>query len=211
MVQFVENISHIIESDELLSSLNNGRTEDLYIQDENGNLAEHCKGQAFPERVYAAGYPDPICSGRMFYGGLDYPAEWIYKLDKYFGTICIRCIINETQPGMIVPPHYDVPTEGREEKLLKLGTIEAYHIHIGEPKEGQLIMLEKQALHLQENGNCYKWDDYLNWHSAANVSYDPKYVLLYKGLRPFTPFAYSYNFTEDDDNVQIVLEDGTCI
>lgn len=211
MVAFIGNIEHVVEGHSLISCLGEGREEVLTMRDEHGNLREDCQGQEFAERVYAAGYPDPVCSGKMFYGGLDFPANWIYKLDKIFGTVAIRCIVNRTDPGMIVPPHYDVPDEEREESLKKFGTIEAYHVHIGDPTEGQILMIERQALHMQENGNCYKWDDYLNWHSASNVSYETKYVLLYKGLRPFTEFEYTYEFCEEDDNVLIVLEDGTKI
>jgi len=211
MAKFIGNISHKLDTISLLKNLGPGRSETIFFKDQYGAILEEYKNNEFVKRAVLAGYPDPYVTGKLYYAGFDFSEYYIKQLDQLFGTICVRCFINQTDPGMIVPPHYDVPTEDREEKLKEIGTIEAYHVHIGEPKTGQILMLEGQALYMQENGNCYKWDDYLNWHSACNIGYETKYVLLYKGIRTFKPFNYSYEFTDDDDNVKIILEDGTKI
>lgn len=211
MAKFVGNINDEIDINALIASLRQGQEKSLILRDSNGNLKEELRGQPFAEKVYAANYLDPVISGTWFYCGLDFSQDVVSKLDTIFGTVAFKCIINKISTGMTIPPQSSIVDAQRESRLVELGNIEAYHIHLGTSAVGQVMMIEKQALHKQESGNCYKWNDYTSCYSASNISYDIKHIMLYMGIRAFREFNYSYEFTYKDENVVIVLEDGTKI
>lgn len=211
MAKFMGNVSDILDIDALLTQLGPGRHETMFLKDSNGKILDENKDDEFVKKIVDADYPEPYFSDQIYYAGFDFDQKYIRQLDKFLGTVCIRCFISQTAPGIIIPPHYDFPTEYRKLDIESLGVVEAYHIHLGAPSQGQILMVEGDALHMQESGNCYKWDDYLNCHSACNIGYETKYVLLYKGVKTVSTFDYTYEFSYDDDNVKIILEDGTKI
>lgn len=221
MAKLIDNINETLDCDQLLKDLNGGFNEYQTFRDKDGNLTRIAqllvndpKADERTVKVIKANYPGPMCDG-LIYTGCHFPEKYIKRLDEYLGTVCVRVVVSEFAPGKLTVPHYDYAREkdrAAEEKLLELGTIEGYHVHLGEPEEGHGFMIEGVCCYMQEQGNIWKWDNYLSWHSAVNTGWNPKRILSYFGLRPHKPLpAYTYKFNNKAEGVELQFEDGTIL
>lgn len=221
MATLIGNVNEILDCSGLINDLDGGHREYHTFRDKDGNIDRISKllikDSAADERlvkVIQANYPGPMCDG-LIYTGCHFPEKYVQRLDQYLGTACVRVVVSEFDPGKITVPHYDFAREkdqDAEQKLLDLGDIEGYHVHLGDPEEGHGFMIEGICCYMQEQGNIWKWDNYLSWHSAVNTGWNPKRILSYFGLRPHRPLPpYSYKFNPKDECVQLVFEDGTII
>jgi hypothetical protein len=203
MAKLVGNLNEDVDLDVLISKyFSNGNG---FCDNDPIELSEECstRGEQHLKMLMDAGYPNPPCIGTMYYPHWHYPLDVVLALDRMFGTICTFSFVSECMPGHVVPHHPD--WDGREERLLELGTIEAYHVHISKPEPGHVFMIEGHAYHMEEQGNIYRWDDYTSWHSGANSGFNKKYFMVYRGLRPHTPFEYEYVFEEQHDSVKFKI------
>ena len=206
MSKFLGNVHQtIIDCDELVQSLTKGYWEEDHMCDVQGNIKAEFQGvqREHIERWLAAGYPDPICKGVIYFPHYHFDEKFIYALDRYFGTICNKCFISEVRPGMIVPPHQDL--DMREQKLLELGELVAFHVHLGEPEAGHVFMNEGHAHYMEANGNAYEWDSYASWHSGSNTGFTNKYFLTYRGTRPHKSFDFTYKWYDYTETVGIIV------
>lgn len=215
MASFIGNLSHIIDFDSILKNLGSGYLEDSNMLDETGKVLDEALEDERWKKLYEAGYPGLVCSGKIYTAKHHYSEDIVHKLDSYFNTVCIRMLISEFTTGHIAPPHFDYIREDRpdlEEKILKLGTIEAYHIHLGEPEEGHVFVINGNCHYLEEQGNCYKWDHYLDYHGSSNTGLKTKYLMTYFGLKPYKTLPeYTYYFHDDIEQVDLVFADGTVL
>lgn len=212
MATFVGNLSHIIDFKKVLADLRSGFAEDTVIQDDHGNLIAEASSDERWVKLHEAGYPGMVCSGTIYTAHHHFDESIVDKLDEYFGTICVRMLISEFSPGNGTPMHFDRVREDDpdlEKKILEMGTLEAYHIHIGDPEEGHTFIINDKCHYLEESGNCYKWDNYNDWHCSTNNGFTKKYLLSYCGLKPYKPLPeYSYRFHDDIEQVDLVFADG---
>jgi len=216
MAQFVRNLSDIIDFKFLLQNLNEGYLEcDSSVLDENGKIKEEFQDDIRAVKLVESGYKEPFCTGKIYTARYHFSEDIVDKLDTYFGTACVRMLVSEFKPGHIAPPHFDYLREGdpdAEKKLLEYGDVEAYHIHVGDPEEGHLFLVENQCYYYEKEGNCYKWDNHLSWHCACNTGYGTKYLITYAGIKLHDKtLKYQYQFHQDTEQVNLIFEDGTTI
>jgi hypothetical protein len=209
MSKFLGNVhGSVMDCNELVQSLakTDGYWEEDYMCDSNGNIKEEFQGvhRDHIQKWLAAGYPDPICKGAIYFPHYHFDEKFIYALDNFFGTVCNKCFISEIRPGMIVPPHQDL--DMREQQLLKLGDLMAFHVHLGEPEEGHVFMNEGHAHYMEANGNAYQWDSYESWHSGSNTGFTNKYFLTYRGTRLKYPTDFTYKWYDYIETVGIVID-----
>lgn len=221
MVKLIGNINEYLDCDQLLKDLNKGTYEFYTTRDSSGNLdrisqliVNDPKADERITKLIKADFAAPICDGHI-YTGCHFPEKYVKKLDEYLGTVCIRIVVSEFGPGKLAAPHYDYAREKdykKELELNKLGTIEGYHVHLGEPEEGHAFMIEEECCYMQPQGNIWKWDNYLSWHSAVNNGFNQKRILSYFGLRPHKPLPpHTYRYQQKSECVELVFEDGTII
>lgn len=208
MAKFLGNIHNkIFDCNELLAEIkeSGGAFEEDYMTDEHGNIRDDMPDimKDYCSKWLKAGYPDPICKGTIYLPHYHFNEKFVYELDKFFGTVCNKCFISEVPPGKIVPPHQDIDL--REERLLELGEIIAFHVHLGEPEAGHVFMIEDHAHYMEANGNAYQWDYFDSWHSGSNTGFTNKYFLTYRGTRFKQPTEYTYRWHDDDETVGIVV------
>lgn len=210
MAEFFANLSDQIDFDQLLNSLTKGHQEVFYVFDKEGNIPDDINPEDldYVKRVHTAGYKDPICNDLMFHPFYHFDENLVYKLDQIFGTVCNMCWIDRVCPGRVMIPHRDY--DDREQILEKYGTIVKYHIHLGAPTPGHILVVNDHAHHMEAQGNCYKWNHYLDWSSASNSSFTDKYVLNYRGIVPhpehshrFNDFDYIWSSTSDSVRIKI--------
>lgn len=210
MAKLVGNFSSAVDLDALIAThFSNGGG---FCDTAPIPITEECAtwGEKHLKMLMDAGYPNPPCIGTMYYPHWHYPIDVVLALDQMFGTVCTFSFVSECSPGHVVPHHPD--WDGREDRLKELGTIEAYHIHISRPEPGHVFMIEGYAHHMETQGNIYRWDDYTSWHSGANSGFKKKYFMVYRGLRPHTPFEYEYVFEEQHDSVKFrILNTGEIV
>lgn len=211
MSQFIGNLSDQIDFDQLMSSLTTGYHEKVYVFDRNGNIPEDINPDDidYVRQVHEAGYSDPICDDLLFYPHYHFDENLIYKLDRIFGTVCNMCWIECSSPGRVMIPHQDY--DDRENILEKYGSIIRYHIHLGKPVPGQVMILKDHAHHMEAQGNCYKWDHHLDWTSGSNSSFTHRYVLNYRGIVPHPEHEdrfkdFNYIWSESSDSVRIKIK-----
>lgn len=221
MAKLIGNINKELDCDQLLQDLKGGFREYQTFRDKDGNidrvsqmLINDPRADERLVKVIKANYPGPMCDG-LIYTGSHFPEKYIRRLDNYLGTVCLRVVVSEFDPGKVTVPHYDYAREkdqAAEQKLRELGTIEGYHVHLGEPEEGHGFMIEGVCCYMQEQGNIWKWDDYLSWHSAVNTGWNPKRILSYFGLRPHNPLPpHKYVYNPKSEGVLLEFEDGTTL
>lgn len=215
MATYVGNLSNIIDFKKVLENLGSGCLEDSNIKDEDGNLREEAASDERWVKLYEAGYPGLVCSGKIYTARHHFDEDVVHRLDEFFGTVCVRMLISEFTPGHVVPPHFDYIRENDpdlEKKILELGTIEAYHIHIGDPEEGHIFVINGRCHYNEESGNCYKWENCYDWHCSTNTGFKNKYLMSYFGLKPYKPLPeYTYRFHDDTEQVDLVFSDGSIL
>lgn len=157
-----------------------------------------------------SGYSDPIVVGPApFEPGIHFDTSIVYYLDKLLGAVCTQCWLNTLNPGQIAIPHRD--RDGREDDLSKLGDLFRVTIHIGEPQYGQFFWIEDTSLYMQPHGEAWQWSSSAALHGGANLSYEKKRLLIYRGLIPNKSFDYEYIWGKGENSVLLKLKDGTII
>jgi hypothetical protein len=211
MAEFFGNLGDRINFNELVTKLTSGHQDEFYAFGKDGNLTEDVdpNDRNFVERVHAAGYKDPIGCDTFYYPYYHFDEIIVYQLDKIFNSICTMCWIDQVKPGRAVIPHQDY--DDRERLLEKYGTLKRYHIHIGDPEPGHVFVLKDHAHHMEAQGNCYLWDDHMDWHSASNSGLTPKYILSYRGIIPHPEHAhrfqdYEYIWSDIEESVRIKIK-----
>jgi hypothetical protein len=164
--------------------------------------------------LHSAGYQEPMWNGIGYSPGIQFDGEVIKVLDKMFGTICTQCWINKLPIDRLAAAHKD--RDGREEVLLKLGTLVRYHVHLGDPDPGHVFWVENKCHYMEKHGNCYKWENYLSLHGGSNTGYTDKLIMIYRGLIPHEPFEFDYVWSEGTgvgawDDVRLKLADGRIV
>jgi len=221
MAKLIGNIDEYLNCTQLVKDCVGGFREYQTFRDKDGNidrvsqlLVNDPKADERLVKVIKANYPGPMCDG-LIYTGAHFPEKYIRLLDEYLGTVCVRVVVSEFDPGKVTVPHYDWAREKdkkAEAKLLEYGDIEGYHVHLGEPEEGHGFMIEGECCYMQAQGNIWKWDNYLSWHSAVNTGWNPKRILSYFGLRLKKDLPnYTYKYNDKSEGVELVLDDGTIL
>jgi len=211
MSTFFGNLSDQIDFNNLLKNLKTGYQEIFYAFDKDGNIPNSINPEdlEYVEKIHSAGYTDPICRDMLYYPYYHFSESLVYKLDEIFGAVCNMCWITRVLPGRVTIPHQDY--DNREQILEKYGTMVRYHIHIGDPHPGQVLILKDHAHHMETQGNCYRWDHYSDWHSDSNSSFVPKYILGYRGIVPHSEYAdrfqdCEYMFSDIAESVRIKIK-----
>lgn len=206
MTKYIGNLNEVIDTKELLDSLGEGFYEVFNVWD----TIPSGTNKKDIERWKSAGYPDPICDGPCHFPHFHFNSKFLYAINSRLNIIADRCAISVTRPGQVVPPHID--QDGREKSLSSIGEIKGFHIHLGQPEQGHVFMIENQAFHMQDCGNIYEWDNWESLHSGANVGLTTRYIMAIRGVRPHKPLNYQYLWNADDpEKLQFKLDDGRVI
>lgn len=216
MATYFGNISDEFDLNLIMSQLTNSKGyggDIYYFKDYDKHLELYRKtgspsDMSWIESLYNAGYKDPISTATTHNPGAHFSEDIIYFLDKRFGTYCAQSWVNKLPPGKFIPLHVD---NDHKDHLAKYGTLETYSIHLGDPDPGHVFFLENTCCYMEPQGTVYKWNDPFCLHAGANLGYTDKYILLYIGLRPHTPFNFEYIWSDNMDPIQMKLENGTII
>jgi hypothetical protein len=216
MAKHIGNISKEFDFSGIIKSIldeSNGHRDIVTVFDKDGNprsdLPEGSFLRKLTEDLYKAGYKDPVWNGITYYPYTHFPEDIVYFLDKKFGTICTQCWINKVKPNAGVAPHRD--WDDREEELSKWGESVRYSLHLGDPDPGHIFWIEGQCMYMQPQGEIYQWDDPLSLHGGSNSGYTNKYLLVYRGIKPYKKFDFEYVWQNDNDSVKFKLPDGRII
>jgi len=116
-----------------------------------------------------------------YYPGKHFGTHYVTQFEEYTDTLCARAWISKIRPGKYAPYHKDI--DDNIEEYLARGDLVRYTAHPCIPKKGQILIIDETVLHLEEQGNVYKWSDYFAWHGGGNISFEPKYLFNYLGVK----------------------------
>lgn len=93
----------------------------------------------------------------------------------------IMSFVSEIRPGKCAPWHWDInPWQDEHEKS---GSLVRFFCFIGEPKMGQVFMVENDCYHFEEQGSIYQYPQLDSWHAGANVGFDKKFLYTFTGAK----------------------------
>ena len=123
-----------------------------------------------------AGYTDNPAVGWIDY---EIPFEMVQQFADWANVTPIGGWVTSVPPGYCVPWHPDYTDN--EQELLSKGQVLRFTCHIGEPKWGQVLVLEEHAFHMEAQGNTYQWGDWQDWHGGMNMGLEPKFLFNFMG------------------------------
>ncbi|NDA62284.1 MAG: hypothetical protein EBX50_09595 [Chitinophagia bacterium] len=112
----------------------------------------------------------------MFLAGINFDVAVVEKFCDWAGMEgYTNAWISRVKPGDVAPWHWDITDD--ETTLSKESKgMERYHVHIGRPEPGHVLMVEDKVFYLEAEGNTYKWPSRKSWHAGANAGLVPKYL-----------------------------------
>lgn len=128
----------------------------------------------------AAGYNLENISWYDYYPGHHFPMEVQTAFSKIIGTTPLRVFISEVKPGKIVPYHWDVEDK-EEEWLEEHGMLYRYVCCIDKPRYASVLAFDDEVLYYDRQGDIFQWNNYKDYHSAANGGEFPQYYFHFLG------------------------------
>ena len=128
-----------------------------------------------------AGYTSNKVEWINFYPGTHFNENISSQFAKLVGIKHIRSWISCTRPGKSAPWHRDV--DDAMDDYLKMGQLERYTCHIGEPAVGQVMLVDQESFYMIPEGTITRWPDALAWHGAANCGFDNHYLYHFLGYK----------------------------
>jgi hypothetical protein len=86
-----------------------------------------------------------------------------------------RAWVSRIDPGYAAPWHWDA--DEKERDYLKKGPITRYTLFLKDFAPGQIFVLDKDIIVQAKEGEVIKWKSHALWHSAANVSLVPNWMI----------------------------------
>ena len=174
-MKYIGNSCEAVDWKSYVSSLDpkNGRTRG---KDQQDDIHANPKVAALQKVWEQAGYTDNPSVGWIDY---EIPFEMVQQFADWVGVTPIGGWVTSVPPGYCVPWHPDYTD--REEELLSKGQVLRFTCHIGEPKWGQVLVLEDHAFHMEAQGNTYQWSDWQDWHGGMNMGLEPKFLFNFMG------------------------------
>jgi hypothetical protein len=153
--------------------LKNGRKRGKDHQDDIHDNPKVAELQKVWEK---AGYTDNPAVGWIDY---EISFDMVQQFADWLGVTPIGGWVTSVPPGYCVPWHPDYTDQ--ETELLSKGQVLRFTCHIGEPKWGQVFVLEDHAFHMEAQGNTYQWTDWQDWHGGMNMGLEPKFLFNFMG------------------------------
>lgn len=116
-----------------------------------------------------------------YYGGEDYDDTVNQLFSEWVGMTMCRAWVSRMDPGWTAAYHWDVDDD--EEEFLKLGDLYRFSVQIGENVPGQCFIVEEEVFHNKPSGEVYQWDNYRQYHAAANCGLKPWFLYNFIGAR----------------------------
>lgn len=177
MKNFFGNTNSIINWDEVISSLKDGKIKKV-------ELSDHLYGEkgfnSIMDMWSKAGYDSANSIEWINF----YPEEHFDKnieevFSKFVNKKIVRSWISMVRPGKCAPIHVDI--DDRIDEFRSTPGLERFTCHIGKPEIGHVFLLEDICFHKEPQGNVYKWDRFDLWHGGGNVGWNPKYLYNFIG------------------------------
>jgi hypothetical protein len=111
--------------------------------------------------------------------GTHYPQSLEDLICKQLSITVNWSVINRVDPGRTVPLHIDPDDDPSQHGDKKVRFI----CQISPPSQGQVLTVGDYAYTNLKVGDFYKWDHYLNQHSAANTGLQPVYYFSIEGFQ----------------------------
>lgn len=109
-----------------------------------------------------------------YYPGKNFNQQVSDVFSNLVGVTAIRSWISLIEPGYFAPLHWDV--DDNEAEYLKLGDLKRYTCFISPPVLGHIMAVKDTYLYTRPLGDIYEWDNYREWHGAANAGFTPYYL-----------------------------------
>ena len=94
----------------------------------------------------------------------------------------LRVFISEVMPGKIVPYHWDVEDK-EDEWLSNYGMLYRYVCCVDKFREGSVLVFDHTAIYHHVQGDIFLWNNYKDYHSAANAGASPQYYFHFLGYK----------------------------
>lgn len=117
-----------------------------------------------------------------YYPGVHFPLEVQDTFSNIIEAQPLRVFISEVLPGQVVPYHWDVEDK-EDEWLEKYGMLHRYVCCIDEPRPASVLVFDTEILYFNRRGDIYEWNNYKDFHSAANAGPYPQYYFHYLGYK----------------------------
>jgi hypothetical protein len=143
--------------------------------------------QLTPEiETFVENTSQPLIQGNYNFDGVCWH---VYRVNEHFNHSVVEKLSNflnivphmsnayRVDPGCNCPFHIDP----QNNTLKNLDKMLRFTFQINQPASGQALIIEKEALSDMQPGDVYQWDDYCQWHAAANSGFESAYYFLIEG------------------------------
>lgn len=129
-----------------------------------------------------AGYRLEDISWHDYYPGHHFPIEVQNIFSEIIQAKPLRVFISEVFPGKIIPYHWDVEDK-EDEWLKKYGMLYRYVCCIDKPRHASVLVFDDEVLYNNKQGDIFQWNNYKDYHSAANGGEFPQYYFHFLGYK----------------------------
>jgi len=116
-----------------------------------------------------------------YYPNLDYPKYITESFGNIFKIVPKRDWISEIKPGKTAPYHWDI--DDQHINWQKEGTLVRYSVFIGKPAFGQTLCFDNECFYNIDQGTVILWNNFLDYHGAANCGIETFYLYHCLGVR----------------------------
>jgi hypothetical protein len=190
MIKFVGNYSNLVDWPEIIKNLENKFPAIIKSAEPEHFLNPSILEPDFTIGEYEKKVNEGICAKWIKADYCFNSARWIvYRVIKHYPEYIekIMCdvlnidlswsLIARVDPGYNVPMHVDHDDDSTEFSSSAVRFI----MQISPPDNGQILCVEDQALTNLKVGDTYCWNDYLDYHGAANIGLRPVYYFTIEG------------------------------
>ena len=115
------------------------------------------------------------------YSGEHFDSDFVTQFENLVNADKFMCWVSSINPGKCVPNHYDIVPE--YSKLKDDPKMVRFAFFIDKPETGKVFIIKDQAFHMCNQGDCYVWNKWDEWHMGMNTSSSIKYIWNFIGLK----------------------------
>jgi len=116
-----------------------------------------------------------------FYPDENYDFKYTKTFAELFEVDSKRDWVSEVKPGRTVPWHWDV--DDMHDEWVKEGDLVRFTVFIGNSSPGHVLSFVDNSFGMVEQGTVIQWNDYRDYHCAANCGLDSFYLYHCLGIK----------------------------
>lgn len=176
MIKFVGNCSHLIDWNDVITTLVDQSPSYVGPRHREHDPIEGLSdiAKSWNKAGYTIAADGGTAGWDMFFPVENFDTSIVTTFSVFAGIEPVNAWISRVNPGMSAPWHWDA--NDAEEVYCNTPEMLRFSCHISRPNPGHVFIVDDICFYNQDQGNTYLWTSRKSYHAGGNCGLSPKYL-----------------------------------